>query len=187
MRTANPNPSAACAARFALLALLLAAPLALAGCVSFGRHVEFPPHQETQTAGDSSAFPGLTARATLNGTGDRLTIVAFVQNAGNVTYRVETGCGTPWDDQLFDGDEVLPLRQPVLRCAALSFASLPPGLSTTNSFSWNGTVWDADDERYEPVPRGDYVWSVRFVAYAPENSTGPAFKRFELDFDVTVG
>ncbi|MEK6975379.1 MAG: hypothetical protein AABY18_03445 [Candidatus Thermoplasmatota archaeon] len=154
----------------------------LVGCLADG-----PPtlqaRNETIEVPESPNYPGLSVRGTLDAQDDRLTIAAVARNTGNRTYQVETGCGTPWSVELFRGEERLELREPQVRCLAFSLTQFGPGAQATFETAWDGTVWNADQERQVEATPGDYVWSVRFVAYHPD---GAQLKRFDLDFNVTV-
>jgi hypothetical protein len=164
----------------ATLAVLVV--LLFAGCLADG-----PPtlkaRAETQEVPDSPDYPGLTLRGTMSVDGDHLTINAMAHNDGNWTYKVESGCNTPWSVELFRGDERLEMQEPQPRCLAYALTEFAPGTSMVFSTSWSGTYWEPDEDRQVDAPPGDYVWSVRFVAYHPD---GFQLKRLDLDFDVTV-
>lgn len=176
---ANGRPRKSTRVR-AISAVLVA--LLFAGCIA-----DPPPtlkaRAETREVPDSPEYPGLTLRGTLSVDGDRLTVDAVARNDGNRTYKVESGCGTPWLVELFRGEERLEMREPQPRCLAYSLTEFAPGTSMEFTTSWSGTYWEPDERRQVDAPPGDYVWSVRFVAYHPD---GFQLKRLDLDFNVTV-
>lgn len=153
-----------------------------AGCVADG-----PPTlraaNETREVPESPSYPGLTVRGTLSAEGDHLTVDAVARNDGNWTYKVESVCGSPWIVELFRGDERLELHEPQARCLAFALADFGPDSSLSFTTDWDGTVWDPELGRQVNAGPGEYVWSVRFVAYHPD---GYQLKRYDLDFDVTV-
>ena len=170
--------------RLAPLALAAAvlAPL-LAGCAADEPRPPLRAAPVTLQAAGSEGYPGLVVEGTLAGDGGGLRVHATARNTGNRTYQVETGCGSPWAEQLFRGDGPVDKRQPETRCLAFALRDFAPGDELTFSPGWDGRVWDPDARRMAPAEPGDYTWSVRFVAYPPEAF---AAKRFDLDFNVTV-
>ena len=164
----------------AVLAVLVV--LLFAGCVADG-----PPTlraaNETREVPESPNYPGLTLRGTLSAEGDRLWIKAVANNTGNWTYKVEAVCGGPWTAELFRGDERMELHAPEPQCLAFALADFGPNSSMPYLTDWDGTVWHPDLERQVDARPGEYVWSLRFVAYHPD---GYQLKRYDLDFEVTV-
>lgn len=135
---------------------------------------------------ESPEYAGLVVRGTISGTHDGLRIDAVARNEGDRTYRVETGCTTPWTEELFRGDrERVTLREPRAQCDAFMLTDLEPGDERAYRAEWDGRVWDPDIEELVPAAPGEYVWEVRFVAYNPASGDAQ-LKRFDLDFDVTV-
>lgn len=161
----------------AVLAVLL-----FAGCVA-----NPPPtltaRNETLEVPESPTYPGLTLRGTLDALEDRLTIAARASNDGNWTYKVESVCGGPWTVELFRGGERLEMHDPGPQCLAFALADFGPNSSLSYTTEWDGTVWDPETRRQVDALPGEYVWSVRFVAYHPD---GYQLKRYDLDFNVTV-
>lgn len=165
----------------ALLAILLVA--LLAGCIATPQRPSLRAAPVTLEAGGSEQYPGLTVRGTLSGDADGLHVHAVARNDGERTYQVETGCSSPWSEQLFRGNDSVPMRKPALRCEGFSLRSFAPGDELTFDVDWDGLVWSEDAKVMAPARSGDYTWSVRFVAYPPDAF---AAKRFDLDFNVTV-
>lgn len=172
-------PSPAPRALFVVLVILL-----LAGCM---QSVDRPPLRARLThlqVPPSEEYPGVVVRGFLGGTDRGLRVQAEARNDGNVTYKVETGCTTPWRDTLYFGNDTVPFRQPEPRCDAFALRSFAPGDDLDYDVEWDGRVWDQDANRMVKAQPGNYTWSVRFVAYQDGASTGA--KRFDLDFEVTV-
>jgi hypothetical protein len=164
----------------AFLAVLVV--LLVAGCLADG-----PPtlraRNETLEVPESPSYPGLTLRGALDVAGSQLAIDAVARNGGNWTYRVEAVCGGPWTVELFRDGERLEMHDPGPQCLAYALEDFGPNASLSFSTQWDGTVWDAEERRQVDALPGEYVWSVRFVAYHPD---GYQLKRYDLDFNVTV-
>lgn len=169
-------------ARF--LAPLLCALALLPGCLSPDAAV-FPVHHETREAGGSDLFPGLVVRGTLQGSGEALQVEVLARNDGPRTYRVETGCTTPWTEVVYQGETDLQHRRPVATCLAFAVRDFAPGDNLTYTAEWTGILYDADSDTFHRAPAGTYTWSVRFLAYSGDDGAA-SVKRFDLDFDVTV-
>lgn len=165
--------------RQALLAAALGA-LLLSGCT--GGPPALAVRNETIVVPASPNYPGLVVEGTLDVQGDTLVVDAVARNDGNRTYRVEVECG-PWQEEVYRGEERLPKDEPE-DCTGFTLASLAPGTSLAYDTTWDGKVWDEGSDRRLYAPDGAYVWSIRFVAYHPD---GVQLKRFDLDFNVTVG
>jgi hypothetical protein len=165
----------------AWLALGLAAIVA-AGCLDDGASL-FVPGQETRAAAETDTYPGLSLQGTLQ-VGHSAVVEATAANNGTRTYKVETGCSTPWDSTLWDATgSQMDIQAPQVQCMSFALRDFAPGKTETHTFTWNGTLWNHDSHRYDRAPAGTYTWSIRFVAYQPD---GVALKRFDLDFPITV-
>lgn len=164
------------------LAALALAPL-LAGCAAEEPRPPLRAAPVTLQAAGSEGYPGLVVQGTLGGGEDGLLVRATARNEGNRTYQVESGCGSPWAEQLFRGNDSVELRAPTARCQGFSLSEFAPDGTLGYDASWDGRVWDPGLGRMVPATPGQYTWSVRFVAYPPDAF---AAKRFDLDFNVTV-
>ncbi len=166
------------------LGMLLAVLTLLPGCVS-PQETTFPVHHQTHEAGDSELFPGLVVRGTLDGSGEALEVTAVARNDGPRTYRVETGCTTPWTEVVFQGETTLRHRRPVATCLAFAVREFAPGENLTSTSEWTGILYDEGSKTFHRAPAGNYTWSVRFLAYSGDDGAA-SVKRFDLDFEVTV-
>ena len=162
------------------IAALLLVVVACSGCTVEPAD-RFAPDSEERATPETDTYPGLVLRGHLEVEADHAAVTAFLDNRGNRTYQVETGCGSPWAEVLFRGGDQLEVREPVARCQGFALTELPPGMSLTNSYTWDGTLWD--DGRLRDAPAGDYTWSIRAVAY---QEGGAGLKRFDLDFPVRL-
>lgn len=165
--------------RILLVLFLLAA---LSGCTGSVDPYPLTAREEIRQAPESTEFPGLVVVGALRVTPDGVVVDATARNDGNRTYQVETGCTTPWTALLFRGDERLETQRPTARCAAFALRDFVPGETLTFNATWDGTIWDATAARQIAAPRGEYEFSIRFVAYHEER-----IRRADLDFQVTVG
>ncbi len=163
---------------FALLAAAL-----LSGCAASADRPPLRAAAVTLQAPESEGYPGLVVRGSIAGAADGLRVEAVARNAGNRTYQVESGCGSPWGEALFRGNDSVEARQPVARCEGFALRDFAPGDELPFAIEWDGLVWDPDAGRMVTAPSGGYTWSIRFVAYPPQAF---AAKRFDLDFEVTV-
>ena len=162
-------------------AVALAA-LFLVGCTTPSGTGPFPAQHMALAVPETDSYPGLRVTGFLDGEGHELTVQASAKNEGDRTYSVETGCTTPWSEELRSDRETLPMREPTATCLAYALRDFAPGEEITREFVWDGKVW-SNGNGYTDARPGDYVWSIRFVAYSPD---GSALKRFDLDFPVTV-
>lgn len=142
----------------------------------------FAAHDEERLVPQTANYTGLVVRGKVTGEGARLDLAATASNDGPRTYRVETGCGEPWREELLRDGERLQMREPVVRCLAFALRDFRPGDFIPFKRTWNGTLWE-DGRGYVPAAPGDYVWAAQFVAY---KSSDGDLKRFDLDFSVTV-
>jgi hypothetical protein len=156
--------------------------LFVVGCTTPSGAGPFPAQHVALEVPETASYPGLRVTGSLDGAGHKLTVQASADNEGNRTYRVETGCTTPWSEDLRSDRETLLMREPTATCLAYALSDYAPGEEITREFVWDGKVW-SNGNGYTDARPGDYVWSIRFVAYSPD---GAALKRFDLDFPVTV-
>lgn len=165
-------------------AIVLLLPLALlAGCVGSLDRPTLRAAAVTLQTEPSEGYPGLVVTGHISGVEEGLRVQAVARNGGNRTYQVETGCSSPWSQQLFFGDDPVELREPGVRCDSFKLRPFAPGDESAYDVRWDGRVWDPDAQRMTKALPGEHTWSIRFVAYPPE---ALAAKRFDLDFEVTV-
>lgn len=143
----------------------------------------FAAHHEERQVPETASYSGLHVEGILDGGGARLKLDAEARNDGSRTYKVETGCGSPWNEELLQDGERLQMREPMVRCLAFSLRDFPPGDRIEYHGDWNGTLWDDQEGGYVAAPAGEYLWSAQFIAYSDQSG---ALKRFDLDFPVTV-
>lgn len=165
--------------RAALLATVLLAALAVAGCLGSGNE----PGPNPQAAdGDAQArADGLLLnlerdRGTI-APGESVHVNASVTNEGDSAVAYREGCRHEWNVAVREkgGGEVNWTR-PVATCSGFSWRefaageTLPfPHVSGARPFQWNGTVWDGDESRWVDAPDGDYALQIGFE-YTPDGS-----------------
>lgn len=161
--------------------------LVLSGCIA--DPAERPPlsaRPVTLQVPESPEYAGIVVHGSLSVGKDAVHVAALARNEGDRTYRVETGCSTPWSEELFRGDrERVGLREPAAQCEAFMLTDFAPGDERPFNVDWDGRVWDEGLQDLVPAEPGEYTWALRFVAYNPASGDAQ-LKRFDLDFDVTV-
>jgi hypothetical protein len=170
----------------AVLILAMLGVLLLAGCTTPSRPAPgsgFAYYNITMAVPENPDFPGLEVQGTLQGAGKQLTLRATATNNGSNTYRVETGCGIPWHETLYRGENLVQMRQPMARCEGFTLRDFSPGDIVHYNLTWNATVWNDASQRYAAADTGPYVWGVQFIASQPD---APRAMRFDLDFNVRV-
>lgn len=181
--------------RTAALAGFLLASLALAGCIGSGPGAG-PSGGEGPADGEARA-DGLVLRLDRDrGTiapGETVHVNASVANEGESDVAYREGCRHEWSVDVLDPDgEPVNWSRPMATCEGFSWErleageSLPfPHYSGAEPFPWNGTVWDADRDRWREVEPGTYAVEIAFE-YNPDGEDSGDLERLAAQVDVTV-
>jgi hypothetical protein len=147
----------------------------------------FGPHDQEGSATDPD-FSGLMVGGQLTGSGAAVRVEATANNVGERSYRVPSGCGTPWHESMTGpaGSAATP-RPPPAACPSPTYADLAAHDYLSHTFEWNGTLWDAASGTYVPAPEGTYSWHVVFDVYSGSGDPPTEHAALAMDFQVTVG
>ena len=84
-------------------------------------------------------------------------------------------CVPPWVFVLRDGAGAdLAWSEPMFYCAAYGEATLAGGESRETRWTWNGRLWNAQNEAYEDAPGGSYAVTVTFEGIGEDQGQGPS-------------
>ena len=146
----------------------------------------FGAHDQEDSATNPS-FSGLMVGGHLTGSGAAVRVEATANNVGERTYRVPSGCGTPWRESMTGPAGAVSPHSPPAACPSPTYADLASHDYLSHTFEWNGTLWDAASGTYAPAPEGTYTWHVVFDAYSGSGDPPPGHAALAMDFQVTVG
>ncbi|MGB1696988.1 MAG: hypothetical protein ACPHK8_01155 [Thermoplasmatota archaeon] len=175
-----------------LLPLLVIA--ALAGCVSDQPDTEqmLPKDPNAGTSENNGFAPQGTQ---LENATDELSLVGVFDtceegycmelaatNEGSQTWHVETGCSTPFRDEMHQEGKFVAHREPHFQCLGFGTTPFGAGESINQTFVWDGQVWD--DETAAPGS-GAYQWTGTFTAYS--EPLGEEQQKLSVTFTVVLG
>lgn len=140
-------------------AALLLLPL-LAGCLD----ARFPGQAGTQHA-EPPHFRGVVLAGTLTAGGDEARIDAIARNDGPLTYKVSSICVPPWTESMQGRLGPVYPHGPQGYCHAFGLRDFPPGESIPFTATWDGRLWDLQDERFVAAEPGAYEWTLLFELY----------------------
>lgn len=144
----------------------------------------FAPQEEHDEATDPGA-PGLVLEGDMFPCDEGFCIDAEARNEGDEAYHVSSICVSPWSERMERDGQAVAHRQPMAHCLAFGTAPFEPLDTLRTDFSWSATVWDAEEERFQPAPGGAYQWIVTFRAYDEDDGAGA--HDLETTFTVVVG
>lgn len=107
-------------------------------------------------------------------------VTATVRNEGDASPTFDTGCGHEWSWRILHHGDQVP-TEPYGTCAGFETTTFPPGHEETFTWSWDGTVWDAETETASPAPAGEYVWEVRFGLHGTQGDIVVGLDTFQVD------
>lgn len=181
--------------RTALLAAMLLASTALAGCLESGPAPgsDGPDGSQSEARADGLVLRMSRDRAAI-APGETVHVNASVTNEGEETVAYREGCRHEWSVDVLDpAGRSVNWSRPMATCEGFSWEELDPGASLpfphrsgAQPFPWNGTLWDDDRDRWVDAEPGTYAMEIAFE-YTPDGSQDSGnLERLSSTVNVTV-